>query len=132
MDTLITKSMKNNRELFTAQNTIETLKSDIKNMDKIESRNEYDINELTNQRNRYYDLVTTLKEKLFKSGTILKQVMSECDDLKREKKILENNYDFSKNITEQLKLESSNQDFDNRQKIQRYQDENSRLREQFK
>lgn len=119
-------------ELYKAKTTIEVLQNDLRNMDHLESNHEFEIKELKNERDRYYELVSTYKEKLFKSSTVLKQVMSECEDLKREKSLIQNNSEFSKNLIEQLKSEISNQNIESRLKIQKLKDENVILKDKFR
>ena len=119
------------RELHTAHNTIDVLKNDLRNYENYNRKYEQEIRELKNDREKFYEMESSLKEKIFKSATALKQIMSENDDLKREKNITESNYEFSKNIVEQLKNENSSHINDFRRKAQKYQLENSELRQQF-
>ena len=115
-------------QLFKANLTIEALKSELKNIQKIEAARDCEANSIKEERDELYDLSNMLKEKLMKSGVALKQVMSECEDLQRERNIIKNNYDFTKHNEEQLKEEN----YSLKQKYQRIENDSYQLKEQLR
>ena len=115
-------------QLFKANQVIESLKSELNNYQKSESSRDSEFNSVQIEREELFELSNMLKEKLMKSGVALKQVMSECEDLQRERNIIKNNYDFIKHTEEQLKEET----YSLRLKLQRNENDSYQLKEQVR
>ena len=70
-------------ELYQVSSETESLRREIKALKKSESNHEYEIRYLNNELEKQRAETNSLKEKVFKSGTIMKQTLLECDDLRK-------------------------------------------------
>lgn len=65
-------------------------------MQTLETRKDYDIKRYREENSNLQFENQNLKEKLTKAGIIIKQTMSELEDLKRERNLTKNTIEFSK------------------------------------
>jgi chromosome segregation ATPase len=110
-------------ELYKTNSINEALRRDLEKAHQSEIKFDYDFNLVASENRNFKQENESLKEKLLKSGTILKQTFSESEDLKREISMIRNTSDLNK-LTERNLHDDK---YLLKSKIQKLDNENSLL-----
>lgn len=110
-------------EIYKVNTVNEALRRELEKARKIEAKYNFDFNALANENRSYKQENENLREKMLKSSTILKQTISETEDLKRELNMIKGTFDLNK-VTER-NLHDEN--YLLKTKIQKLDGDNSQL-----
>ena len=94
--------------MLTLKREVESLRSDIKNMEIIEGTLKGEIEDLLEKRRSLEDINQNLKNQIWEWNIIIRQMASQFDAVKRENIALVSNIEIFRRSEEQLRLENSN------------------------
>lgn len=94
--------------MFNYKREVESLRSDIRNMEHIENTLKSEIEDLLDKRKTLEDINQNLKNQICECNIAIRQIASQFDSVKRENMALSMNIEIFRRSEEQLRHENSN------------------------